>query len=97
MPLVYHTFFAEYEGESPGDILRAVHKKSAEGIPVSFNDWWKHQQTTWKAKYNIDVPSIGEPNAEDSLLKILIDVEALEIGKKKQAPNQDRSPQYKLG
>jgi hypothetical protein len=78
--LVYHTFFAEYKGDTPDDIIRSLHADSHRETKISLSGWWEYQATLWKHKYDIDVPDIDSENAAADMIKVLLKVGALEHG-----------------
>lgn len=81
MTLIYHTFFAEYQGNTPQELIAAIHRDAKSGTGQSFDDWWGYQQKLWNHLYGIDVPDAHAPNATDELLTILVKVRALEKGR----------------
>ena len=76
--LSYHTFFAEYTGATPEEVIQAVYADAKAGTGMSYEDWWQYQRDLWQMKYVIDVPAIYNPEAAQRLLDILTDVGALE-------------------
>lgn len=80
--LVYHTFFAEYKGESPEDIVRQLHADSRKGIDLDMEGWWEYQSELWSLKYGLDVPAQDSANAAAGLIDVLLKVGALEEGPK---------------
>ena len=80
MTLIYHTFFAEYRGNTPQELIASIHREAKSGTGQSFEDWWSYQQKLWSHLYGISVPDAHAPNANDDLLTILVKVRALEKG-----------------
>ncbi len=94
---VYHTFFAEYAGDSPEDIINAVHKDAEAGTGLNFDLWWAYQAELWDFKYKLKVPDPKDPDAASKLLQILLDVGALENGPKPRKSTAPPSPGVKHG
>lgn len=80
--LVYHTFFAEYKGETPEDIVRQLHEESRKGTDLNMAGWWKYQTKLWSHKYGVDVPPQESEHAAAGMLDVLLKVGALEEGPK---------------
>ena len=82
LKLVFHTAFKEeFSGESPKEIVDALYENSAKGMGnISFEEWWKYQQTMWGGKYGVKIPEPSETDAHEALLNVLTKVGALEIG-----------------
>ncbi len=80
MTLIYHTFFAEYRGQTAQDVIACIHRDACALAPQSFEDWWAYQQKLWHHLYGITVPDAASPQAMEELLTILIKIGALEKG-----------------
>jgi hypothetical protein len=83
--LYYKTFFSEYSGETPADVLQAVYADAKAGTGMSFDEWWDYQHDVWNLKYEIKVPAKDAPGAAKELLGILVEVGALEAVKNKKS------------
>ena len=92
LALVFHTAFnEEFSGESPEDIVMALHKNSQKGMgDISFEDWWKYQQKMWGIKYGIEIPDPDQPHSHEKLLDVLTKVGALEKGALPQSDTSSR-------
>ncbi len=78
--LVYHTFFAEYKGDTPEEVIAQIHEDSRDGTDMDFSAWWKYQQKIWGAKYGLDVPEKDSKDAAQGMLNVLLKVGAIEHG-----------------
>lgn len=90
--LVYHTFFAEYQGGTPEDIVRQMHEESRRGTGLDMSGWWAYQRELWSHKYGIDVPAQDSENAAAGLIDVLLKVGALEQGPR---PARGSAPEAK--
>jgi hypothetical protein len=80
-PLVCHTFYREFSGLSPEEVIRHVYEDCREGTGCTFSEWWEYQKTLWGTKYGHVIPdSPDSDNAYHTLLDVLIKVGALEAG-----------------
>jgi len=92
-PLVYHTFYAEYRGNTPEELVAALHKDSETGTGMDYAAWWAWQKKLWATQANVNVPAPDEPGACTKLISILVNVGALETGPRPApAPTSDRAP-----
>ena len=81
--LIYHTFYKEFSGSSPEEIIRHVYEDSKDGTGCNFLEWWNYQKQLWGSKYGHVIPDSPESdNASQKLLDVLIEVGALEAGPK---------------
>lgn len=80
--LRYRTFFNEYSGKRPEDVLQAVAADAKAGTGMSYDEWWDYQRDVWDFKYGEKVPEKDAPGAARELLGILVEVGALEAVKK---------------
>lgn len=78
----YHTFYAEYRGATPEEVIQSVYADAKAGTDMSFEEWWQYQKDLWKYKYGKEAPDAGAADASHKLLKLLVDVGALEPGEK---------------
>jgi len=78
--LSYHTFYAEYSGATPEDVIQAVYADAKAGTGMSFDVWWEYQSDLWSARYGRNIPKPDAPEAARQLLDILVDLGALEVG-----------------
>lgn len=76
--LYYKTFFAEYSGETPADVIKAVYEDAKSGTGMSYEQWWQYQKDVWALKYDEHVPDMHEDHAEKKLLEMLVHLGALE-------------------
>ena len=76
--LHYRTFYAEYSGATPEEVIEALYADARYGTGLSFDKWWQYQRDLWHARYGICVPAREECDAAKRLLDILLDVGALE-------------------
>ena len=79
-PLVFHTFYAEYRGDTPEQLVATLHKDSQSGTGMDYAAWWAWQKKLWSYTGGYTVPSPGEPDACAKLIDILTNVGALEPG-----------------
>ena len=77
--LSYRTFFAQYKGATPEEVVQAIYADAKEGTGMSFREWWQYQGDLWSTKYDKKIPAADSPDAARQLLDILIDVGALEV------------------
>lgn len=77
--LVYHTFFAEFRGETPEDVVQALYKDSATVTGQTYPEWWAYQKHLWSSLF-VTVPEENQVNACKKLLEIMVNVRALELG-----------------
>ena len=82
--LHYKTFFAEYSGETPEDVIQAVYADAKSGTGMTFPEWWQYQKDVWALKYEEKIPEMDEPDAAGKLLEILVHLGALESAAKPQ-------------
>ena len=80
MTLIYHTFFAEYEGADAAGVIDALYADAARGTGIARDNWWRYQQELWAARANLHVPDMAAPDAAEQLLDILVQVGALVKG-----------------
>lgn len=81
--LVFHTFYHDaYEGDSAEEVLRAVHAQLSAVTGLSFEEWWEYQTQLWAHRYELRVPELGSAGAYEELLAILVQVHALEPGRR---------------
>ena len=78
--LQYHTFFADYSGDSPEDVIQAVHIDSERVTGLNLDQWWAYQAELWDFKYGLKIPDPREPDAAAKLLDIFVEIGALENG-----------------
>jgi len=76
--LRYHTFYTEYSGATPEEVVQALYADARLGTGLSFDGWWQYQCDLWAAKYGLSVPPPHEEGAARRLIDILLDVGALE-------------------
>ncbi len=86
--LYYKTFFADYHGETPAEVIQAVYEDARSGTGMSYEQWWQYQKDVWATKYDEHVPDMDAPEAEKKLLEILVHLGALEQA---QAPSSTGS------
>lgn len=79
-PLVFHTFYAEFRGDTPEQLVAALHKDAEAGTDLDYQQWWAWQRKLWSYTRGYTVPSPDEPHACAKLIDILVDVGALERG-----------------
>jgi len=83
--LVFHTFYGEFSGDSPEDIVQQLFEDSRQGIgpELTKQKWWDYQRTLWKRLEGKKLPaSPDEPGAAKAFLACMVEVEALEVGPK---------------
>lgn len=82
LSLIFHTQFnEEFSGDTPEDIVAALHRNSQRGMgDISFEKWWDYQKDLWNGAYGADIPAHDQPGASEALLDVLIRVGALEGG-----------------
>lgn len=76
--LRYRTFYTEYSGVTPEDVVQELYADARLGTGLSFDGWWQYQRDLWDARYSLKVPPADDPEAARKLLDILLDVGALE-------------------
>jgi hypothetical protein len=79
--LQFRTFFNNYSGKTPEDVIRAVYADAQAGTGMSYDEWWQYQRDVWNLKYGQKVPEKDAPGAAQELLGILIENGALEAVK----------------
>ncbi len=79
---VYNNTFNEFKGKTPDEIIQAVYRESQAHTGASYAEWWSYQQDIWRRSYGIKIPDMQDDGACDALLKVLLDVGALEEGPK---------------
>lgn len=79
---VYNNTFNEFKGETPDEVIQAIYQESQAHTGVSYAEWWSYQQDIWRRSYGAKIPDAQEDGACDALLKVLLDVGALEEGPK---------------
>lgn len=79
---VYNNTFNEFKGETPAEVIQAVYQESQAHTGASYAEWWSYQQDIWRRSYDVKIPDMQENGACDALLKVLLDVGALEEGPK---------------
>lgn len=78
--LRHHTFLAEFHGDTPEDIILALHRHSHQGTGETLDQWWSRQQQLWSARYGARLPGRLEPHSAERMLEVLIAVGAVEAG-----------------
>lgn len=93
LTLIFHTAFKEeFKGDTPEQVVDALYQNSAKGMgDISFEDWWKYQQTMWSGKYGVRIPEPDTDGAHQALLDVLIKVGALEQGALPQSADVDET------
>ncbi len=78
--LVYHTFFAEFRGDTPEDVVQALYADSARVTLFTFPQWWDYQKRLFGPNIWPGFPSIDSPDASRKILDVLVKLGALETG-----------------
>ena len=81
--LVFHTYFGEFCGDTPEEIVQQLFVDSRRGIGPDWamQKWWDYQRTVWKRLEGKKLPaSPDELDAAKKMLACLVEVEALEVG-----------------
>lgn len=93
--LIYHTFFAEFRGETPKDVIQSIYEDSAAVTGQSYPEWWAYQKRLWGGPFS-RFPKEDQPNACEQLLQVLVKARALEVGPKS-APVAPKLPGVTYG
>ncbi len=95
MGLKFHTFLADFSGETPDEILHALHEDSRTGKKNpeawTFEAWWQWQDTILTSR-GIETPAPDAENAAAHLLNNLVRVGALDVGHRPPKPSAPPSP-----
>lgn len=79
---IYNNFFNEFKGDTPDDVIQEIYRESAIHTGASYAEWWSYQQHLWQQGYGAKIPEAHEAGACNALLKVLLEVGALEEGAK---------------
>ncbi|MGZ9097829.1 MAG: hypothetical protein ACXW30_05990 [Micavibrio sp.] len=79
---VYNNVFNEFHGKTPDEVIQAVYQESRAHTGASYDEWWSYQQDIWRRSYDAHIPDSQANGACEVLLKVLLDVGALEEGPK---------------
>lgn len=82
--LIYHTFFAEFRGVTPAEVIQSIYEDSAKGTGHSYPEWWAYQKRLWGSPFS-RFPHENQPDGCEQLLKILVKAGALAVGPKSPA------------
>ena len=83
--LIYHTFFAEFRGNTPEEVVKALYENSARVTGQTYSEWWGYQKKLWGGAF-LFFPKETQPHACASLLNILVKSRALEPGPQAKSP-----------
>lgn len=85
--LEYHTFYGEFTGDTPEDIIQQLYEDSRRGIgpDLTKQKWWDYQRTAWKLREGKKLPaSLDRPGAPEAFIAFMVKVGALEVGPRPQ-------------
>ena len=85
-----NSFDREYSGETAEEVIETLYQNSRRGMgDISMDDWWAYQTKLWKTRYGMNVPDRNTPNAYEGLLKIMVQVGALTVGRTPENEEED--------